>query len=356
MVLLIKELIKKDIAYKGEDGTWYFSIEKFPNYGKLANMKMDELKVGVRMAQDEYEKDAVHDFALWKAWTPEDGDVFWEEPVLGKGRPGWHIECSAMSMKYLGNHFDIHTGGVDNMFPHHENEIAQSEAATGEKFVNLWMHSEFLVVEGKKMAKSAGNFFTLRQLLEKGYHPIAVRFLLLTTHYKKKLNFTWDGLSASASNLQKIWSFVNTLRTVNKEGELSTYIQETSDKTLTQFEMNLDNDLNISGAMGFFFDMMRDVNRYSNENELSTKDVEYVLNVLSKLDSVLGFIEPPVIDEIPSFQFENEEKNIEELIELRINAKKQKDFAKADSIRDFLTEQGYILEDSKDGTKWKKKI
>ena len=206
MTDLVKTLLAKDKAYKNE-GSTYYRIESFPQYGKLSRMEMSGLKAGARVASDEYEKEQVADFALWKGWEQKDGPIFWETGV-GKGRPGWHIECSAMSMKYLGKHFDIHTGGVDLIFPHHENEIAQSEAATDEKFVNFWLHNEHLMVEGRKMAKSFGNYYTLRDLLNKGYHPIAIRYLLLATHYRQQLNFTFDGLEAAKNALQRLYDFV----------------------------------------------------------------------------------------------------------------------------------------------------
>ncbi|MFA5126282.1 MAG: cysteine--tRNA ligase, partial [archaeon] len=200
MVSLVKKLLDKGVAYRGEDGCIYFSIKKFPAYGKLAGINVKKLKAGARIKQDEYEKEGVGDFALWKAWDENDGPVFWETE-LGKGRPGWHIECSAMSMKYLGEHFDIHTGGVDNKFPHHENEIAQSEAATGKKFVNYWMHTAHLMVEGKKMSKSLGNFFTLRDLLDKGFKPMAIRYVFLNTHYRQPLNFTFESVKDAQKTL-----------------------------------------------------------------------------------------------------------------------------------------------------------
>src|SRR4030042_1328594 len=198
MTALIKKLLEKGYAYRGEDGSVYFAINKFPDYGKLSHINIRELKVGARVRQDEYAKEEAQDFALWKAWSVEDGDVFWETEI-GKGRPGWHVECSAMSMRYLGETFDVHCGGVDNIFPHHENEIAQSESATGKPFANYWLHNEHLLVEGKRMAKRFGNYYTLRDLLGKGYAPDAIRFLLLSTHYRQQFNFTFEGLEAANS-------------------------------------------------------------------------------------------------------------------------------------------------------------
>jgi len=217
MIEIIKKLISKGYAYRSEDGSYYYKISKFKRYGKLANIKLKGQKAGARVNQDEYEKDNVQDFALWKAWTPEDGDVYWETE-LGKGRPGWHIECSGMATKYLGNHFDIHCGGIDNMFPHHENEIAQTEAATGEKFVNYWLHCAHLLVDGKKMSKSLGNFYTLRDLLTKGYSARAIRWTLLKSHYRQSLNFTLQDLEASENSIKRIYEFMLNLESYKSNG------------------------------------------------------------------------------------------------------------------------------------------
>jgi cysteinyl-tRNA synthetase len=203
MVSLIKRLMEKGYAYKGEDGSIYYDISKFKDYGNFQSLKIEELKPGARVKVDEYGKEEASDFALWKAWDEEDGDVFWETEI-GKGRPGWHIECSTMAMKYLGETIDIHSGGVDLIFPHHENEIAQSEAATGKEFARYWLHSEHLLVEGRRMAKSLGNFYTLRDLIAKGYDPKAIRFLLMATHYRQQLNFTFDGLEAAKNAVDRL--------------------------------------------------------------------------------------------------------------------------------------------------------
>ncbi|MEM7825323.1 MAG: cysteine--tRNA ligase, partial [Candidatus Aenigmatarchaeota archaeon] len=217
IVELIKILIRKGYAYKSEDGSIYYNISKFKSYGKLSKLKIKELKAGARVKLDSYTKEEAYDFALWKAWDPEDGDVFFETDI-GKGRPGWHIECSAMSMKYLGETFDIHTGGVDLIFPHHENEIAQSEAATGKKFVKYWLHAEHLIVEGRKMSKSLGNFYTLRDLIGKGYNPISIRYLLLSTHYKQQLNFTFESLESAKNTVESLFNFLLKLKEI-KEGK-----------------------------------------------------------------------------------------------------------------------------------------
>jgi cysteinyl-tRNA synthetase len=343
MVLIIKKLIENGLAYEVE-GNYYFKISAFPDYGKLANLDMAGLKAGARVAADEYEKDSVSDFALWKAWDKADGDVFWETD-LGKGRPGWHIECSAMSTKYLGNHFDIHTGGVDNMFPHHENEIAQTEGATGEKFVDYWMHSEFLIVDNRKMSKSLGNYFTLRDVLDKGYKSAAVRYLLLATHYRQQLNFTFDGLDAAAKALERYNDFVNNL--TNYPGsESGGNAQEVIDKAVSAFEESLDDDLNISGALGAVFDFIRDINRMKAENQLTVAERDKALETIRRFDSVLNFMQ----------KTEAIDSDIEALIEQRQQARKAKDFALSDKIRDDLLAKGIILEDTPQGVRWKRKV
>ncbi len=342
MVEIIKELQGKGLAYE-VDGNYYFKISGFPEYGKLAHLDMANLKPGARVASDEYEKESVSDFALWKAWDADDGDVFWETE-LGKGRPGWHIECSAMSMKYLGRQLDIHCGGVDNIFPHHENEIAQSEGATGEKFVRYWLHSEHLIVEGRKMSKSFGNFFTLRQILDKGYSGPAVRYLLIASHYRQQLNFTFDGLDAASRALTRYNDFVSNLGDYGG-GEGDGSAQKIIDTVLTGFEENLDDDLNISGALGVVFDFIREINRLKDENRLSVEERDEVVKTMHRIDQVLGFeIKKTALD-----------ADVEALIVARDDARKSKDWALADKIRDDLLAMGIILEDTPQGVKWKRK-
>src|SRR3989339_634161 len=302
MVGIIKKLLKKGTAYKAQDGI-YYSIRKFKNYGKLAHLDLKGLKAGARVSQDEYDKENVQDFALWKFWSREDGNVFWETEI-GKGRPGWHIECSAMSMKYLGETFDIHGGGVDLIFPHHENEIAQSEGATGKKFVKYWIHNEHLLVDGKKMSKSLGNFYTLRDVIEKGHARNAIRYLLLTTHYRQKLNFTFESLKSAENTVNKINEFARRLKEISDlpdagKNSISALIK----KAEADFEKAMDDDLNISEAVAVLF----------------------------------GF-----------------ETEIDKLINERENARKAKDWAGADRIRDALEKKGIILEDTKQGTRWRR--
>jgi cysteinyl-tRNA synthetase len=345
MIALIKTLIAKGIAYKGEDGSTYFSVCKFPDYGKLSHVKVDELKSGARVSQDEYAKEEAQDFALWKAWTSEDGDVFWMTD-LGKGRPGWHIECSAMSIKYLGETFDIHCGGVDNMFPHHENEIAQSEAATGKKFVNYWMHNEHLQVEGKKMSKSLGNYYTLRDLLAKGYDPIVIRYLLMSTHYRQQFNFTFEGLDAAKSAVDRLRNFVRRLHDIDgKEsgGKVATFMA----KVETCFGGSMDDDLNIGIALASLFDFVREINNLLDSNNVSKFEAAEVGGLMMRLDEVLGVIGKIEVEEVLS-------ADIDALVQKREAARKDKNWKEADSIRTQLKAMGIILEDTAQGVRWHK--
>jgi len=344
MVDIIKKLVEQGNAYE-IDGSYYYKISSFPDYGKLAHLDLDGLKAGARVASDEYEKDSVSDFALWKAWDKADGDVYWETE-LGKGRPGWHIECSAMSMKYLGESFDIHTGGVDNMFPHHENEIAQSEGASGKKFVNFWLHSEHLLVEGTKMSKRFNNYYTLRDILDKEYSPVAVRYILMATHYRQQLNFTFDGLVSARNGLERYNDFYDNLKDY-EGGTSSGEAEEIITKMLKGFEEALDDDLNISPALGEVFDFIRDINRLKAEDRLSRKERDRAMIALERVDTVLGFL----VREESAISGE-----IEALIQERALAKKSRDFETADKIRNKLSDMGIILEDGSAGTKWKRKL
>ncbi len=344
MVNIIQTLIQKGIAYRGEDNSIYFAISKFPNYGKLSHIKTQELKAGARVKQDEYAKEEAQDFALWKAYTPEDGDVFWETE-LGKGRPGWHIECSAMSMKYLGETFDIHCGGIDNMFPHHENEVAQSEAATGKIFVNYWMHNEHLLVEGKKMSKRFGNFYTLRDLLQKNCDPLAIRYLLLSTHYRQQFNFTFEGLNAAKSAIERLANLQRRLQDANGTP---------SGETLTQlikavqagFGEAMDDDLNISVALAALFDFVREINNLLDANALSKDEAAKVTQLIADFDTVLGVIPKTTEETLP--------KEAEELIKKREEARKAKDWKTADEIRQKLKAMGITVEDTQQGIRWKR--
>lgn len=348
MIAMIRELLDKGFAYKGGDGSVYYAINKFPRYGCLSHLKMDELKAGAseRVAADEYDKENISDFALWKAYDPErDGKIYWDSP-FGPGRPGWHIECSAMSMKILGKTIDIHCGGVDNMFPHHENEIAQSEAISGKQFVRVWMHSEHLIVDNKKMSKSLGNFYTLRDLLKKGYSGSQIRYMLLQTHYKTQLNFTLEGIEAANHSLRRLNDF--TARLSEVEGGTSTGLAApAASKGVEDFAKGLADDLNISVALAGVFDMVREINTLCDKGALSREEASGVISVMEQFNSVLGVI---------TFG-EDQEQIPQELIdalENRQKARQDKDWAKADMLRDFIHSRGYVIEDTPSGTRLKK--
>jgi len=343
MVTLIKKLLDKGYAYRAEDGSVYFDISKFKDYGKLSKFKVEELKAGARVRADDYEKTEAEDFALWKAWTEEDGPVFWDTEI-GKGRPGWHIECSAMSMKYLGETFDIHTGGVDNMFPHHENEIAQSEAATGKKFVNYWLHGEHLLVEGKRMAKRFGNYYTLRDLLSKGYDPMAVRYLLVSTHYRQQFNFTFEGLSAAKSAVERLANFVRRLSEASGNGS-GEEIKQLMVKVQKDFDEAMDDDLNVGQALAALFEFVREVNNLVDSGRLSKAEADEVRGLMVTFDKVLGVIGEVKVEEGLS-------REAKELIRLREEARKAKDWKRADEIRVQLKDLGIILEDTAQGVRW----
>jgi len=347
MVSIIKALQEKGVAYCGEDGSIYYAVSKFSQYGKLSHLKVGELKVGARVSQDEYAKEEAQDFALWKAYTPGDGDAFWETE-LGKGRPGWHVECSAMSMKYLGETFDIHCGGIDNMFPHHENEIAQSEAATGKVFVNYWMHNEHLQVEGKKMSKRFGNFYTLRDLLAKGYDPMAIRYLLLSTHYRQQFNFTFEGLVAAKSAIDRLKNFTRRLQDVSSEsggsgGKVDMHIEHVRQR----FADAMNDDLNISVALAALFDFVREINNLFDSGVISKEEAEKVEAVLMQFNSVLGVINSVNTEEpLPG--------DIDALVQKRELARKAKNWKEADIIRAKLKALGIIVEDTAQGVRWYK--
>jgi len=345
MVALIKTLMAKGYAYRGEDGSIYYAISKFPDYGKLSKIKTAELKAGARVSQDEYAKEEAQDFALWKAWTPEDGDVYWETE-LGKGRPGWHIECSAMSMKYLGETFDIHCGGVDNIFPHHENEIAQSEAATGKKFVNYWLHNEHLLVEGKKMAKRFGNFYTLRDLLAKGYDPIAIRYLLLSTHYRQQFNFTFEGLEAAKGAVDRLRNFVRRLHDTDGKDSKGK-VAVLASKLEACFGGSMDDDLDIGTALASLFDFVREINNLLDANRVSKAEAAEVGGLIMQIDAVLGVIgEVKMQEALPA--------EIDALVQKREEARKAKNWKEADAIRTQLKAMGIVLEDTAQGVRWHK--
>lgn len=342
MIAIIKKLFEKDLAYKSDDGSVYFSIKNFPNYGRLARVDLSAMRSGERVANDEYEKDNVADFALWKAWDEDDGDVVWDSP-WGKGRPGWHIECSAMSMKYLGESFDIHTGGVDNMFPHHDDEIAQSEGATGKIFVKYWMHSAHLVVDGKKMSKSLGNFYTLREVMERGYTGREIRYVLMSAHYRQSLNFTFKAVDAAKASLKRLDEFGDRLREIKTSGDS---LPEWAVKAKAGFESALDDDLNIAEALSSLFDMVHDGNRAIDGGKLDWS-ADAVLELMKRFDSVLGVLEKP--------ESEGLDDAVQAMLDMRAKARADKDWAASDRIRDELLGMGWEVRDSADGQKVKKR-
>ncbi len=378
MVSLIERLAAQDIAYKAEDGSWYFRIARFPAYGKLSGKDLEGIEDGARVDLDEYEKDSARDFALWKATKP--GETSWDTP-LGPGRPGWHIECSAMAIKYLGNSFDLHAGGEDLMFPHHENEIAQSEAATHEPFARHWFHVRFLLVEGKKMSKSEGNFYTLRDLLLKGYRASAIRFLLLSVPYRHQLNFTFDGLTESTNAVERLrtfharitsghWPSTEPRENTIGDTDVALTIRDGEEK----FTAALANDLNTAEARAAIFDVLRAVNTAADQGRLLRNEADATLALLAKFDSIFAVLEDKDaeltraalawaevegrLDEAdPSLlaTLSFSQTDIDALVEERTLAKKQRNFARADAIRNELLEKGILLEDSKDGVRWKRK-
>ena len=335
MVEMISALMEKGHAYRAEDASVYFRIRSFSDYGKLAHFNVDELRDGVRVRNDEYEKENVGDFALWKSWSEADGDVGWESP-WGRGRPGWHIECSAMATGILGPELDIHCGGEDNIFPHHEAEIAQSECVTGKKFVRLWMHCRHLQVEGSKMAKSAGNFFTLRDLMERGWSGREVRYALISVKYREPLNFTFEGLAAARSALQRLdeWS--------TRLSELATGdSRESPIETGDAFGEALDDDLNISAALAVIFDRIRTTNRRMDEGLLSPGEARSLLKWIEGVNSVLGF----------EADAETISPQVTDLLTRRAEARASKEWKLSDTLRDEILAAGWTVKDTKEGQK-----
>ena len=346
MIDLIQRLFDRGIAYQAPDKSVYFSIEKWPSYGKLAHLDRSGMRSGVRISNDEYEKENVADFALWKAWDERDGEVSWPSP-WGPGRPGWHIECSAMSMKYLGPSFDLHTGGVDNIFPHHEDEIAQAEAATGQPFATYWMHCAHLMVDGHKMSKSAGNFYTLRDVLSRGYTGREVRWLLLSTHYRAALNFTFAGLDAARTALRRLDALFARLKEaadsvppLSSGGELPPWATAHDEK----FTAAMDADLNVSAALAALFDTVRDANSALDRAELSPAQASSLLSLLTRWDSALGFLpweDAPAKQAIPP--------QVLDLLQQRTDAKKAKNWPLADALRAQIAALGYAVKDTPSG-------
>ncbi len=370
IILLIEKLIARGIAYQATDGSVYFSIEKYRgcgcHYGQLVKLNFDEMRTGARVATDEYEKESLADFALWKARVPDDGDVFWPSP-WGEGRPGWHIECSAMSMEVLGDSLDLHLGGEDLKFPHHEDEIAQSEGATGKPFVKYWLHGAHLLVEGKKMSKSLGNFFTLRDLLAKGFTGREIRYLLLTAHYRETFNFTIEGLQGARTALRRIEECL--IKLVELLDPIVSDIRVEPDATVvSNYEAALDDDLNVSKAWGVIFGWIRDLNRSIATAGVSAHQAAVAIGTWKHLDTVMGLDLSPklpmrlneikgVVSQGSLFKVTGEEDapdEIKDLFRQRALARTAKDFKRSDEIRDELKARGWVVEDSPKGPKLKK--
>ena len=348
MVALVQTLMEKGVAYQSDDKSVYFKVRGFPGYGRLAHIDFDHQQTGLRCAADEYDKENVGDFALWKAWEPSDGPVGWDSP-WGRGRPGWHIECSAMSMKYLGETFDLHTGGIDNLFPHHENEIAQAEAATGKPFVKTWMHCAHLRVNGEKMSKSLGNFFTLRDLLEKGYTGREIRYVLINAHYRSGLNFAFSALDDARKSLARIDACVGRLEKVGgveKAGTVPAFAQ----KCLDDFTAAVNDDLNLPKAFAALFELVRQTNAALAGLGAAESQAAGVLSAFRRMDEVLGVV-----------FFENGRKAVEipaevqEMLARRAEARQAKRWAESDRLRDAIAAAGWTVTDSRDGqacTRW----
>jgi cysteinyl-tRNA synthetase len=342
MLDLMSQLQEKDYAYTSE-GSTYYRVKNFEGYGKLARLQPDDETFSEQKEEEDPAKEHPHDFVLWKA--RKEDEAYWDSP-FGQGRPGWHLECSAMSMKYLGDSFDIHCGGVDLVFPHHENEIAQSEAATGKPFVKHWAHAAFLIVEGQKMSKSLDNFFTLRDLMDRGCSPIALRYLLLSVHYRKQLNFTFDGVEQAGKAIERANGFLIRIREVPDESPENTALSERVEDARKGFEKALDNDLNTSAALAAVFELVREGNMLLEEKAVGGANKTQILQFFQDVNQIFDV-----------FQVEEavlEDETIAHLIEERAEARRNKNFQRADEIRDLLQERGVLLEDTKEGTRWKR--
>jgi cysteinyl-tRNA synthetase len=371
MVELIENLAAQDCAYKTEDGSWYFRIAKFPEYGKLSKKDFTGITDGARVDVDEYDKDSARDFALWKAAKP--GEHRWET-ALGAGRPGWHIECSAMATEYLGDNLDLHAGGEDLMFPHHENEIAQSESASHQCFARHWFHVRFLLVEGKKMSKSEGNFYTLRDLLLKGYKASAIRMLLISVPYRQQLNFTFEGLAAETGAVERLRTFHQRVRSASAAKEESIGLRDEIARCEKNFIDGLANDLNTAEARAAIFDLVRAGNAAIDAGTVGTENAAQILGVLQQFDHVFAVLEDrdaewtrfaldwaeregrlneASAEVLAQRDFSDEQ--IQKLVDERTQAKKTRNFARSDQIRNELAAKGVIIEDSKDGVRWKRK-
>ncbi len=388
MAQFIAELAQKDIAYRAEDGSYYFRIARFPAYGKLSKKDLAHIEDGARVDSDRFDKEEVRDFALWKA--PKPGEAFWETSI-GSGRPGWHIECSVMSMKYLGESFDIHLGGEDLVFPHHENEIAQSEALTGKPFAHFWMHARFLLVEGEKMSKSLGNFYTLRDLVLMGHKPSSIRYLLTSGPYRKQLNFTFDGLKQAAQAVDRLRNFQRRLQEllgapptggpskagVGSGGGVASPMRELASATITAMQDALADDLNTAQALAAIFDLVRDANAAADSGKLHREDAAPLLEALDKFDEIFSVLkddDAAAVKQIVEWALREGRKkdispeaaeiaaaatmsdaDIDHLVAEMQQARKTRNFARSDALRAELNQAGIIVEITKDGVRWKRK-
>jgi len=376
MAAFIRKLADKGVAYQTEEGSWYFRIANFPAYGKLSKKDFAGMITdgGGRTDADEYDKDNVRDFALWKA--PKEGEQSWETEI-GPGRPGWHIECSTMAMKFLGESFDLHAGGEDLMFPHHENEIAQSESLSGKTFARHWMHVRFLLVEGQKMSKSLGNFYTLRELVLLGHKPSSIRLLLSSVPYRKQLNFTFDGLTQAASSVERLRNFKRRLETDRWQPGSNAEIVALATRTMGQMHEALDDDLNTAQALAAIFDLVRDANAAADAGKVKADDVPFLLEALAKFDFIFDVLDdrdaahvkaivewaraegleskisPQALELAQSAALSDEQ--VEEMVARHVEARKAKDFATSDALRNELLAQGVVLENTKDGVRWRRK-
>ncbi|MCC6858648.1 MAG: cysteine--tRNA ligase [Bryobacterales bacterium] len=346
MVAAIRALSGKQYTYESE-GSTYYRIASFPEYGKLSHNDFTGIKAGARVEVDTYDKNDARDFALWKA--PKEGEPFWETEI-GKGRPGWHIECSVMAMKYLGETLDIHGGGVDLIFPHHENEIAQSEALTGRPFARFWLHSEFLLVEGQRMGKSLGNYYTLRDLLSRGYQPETIRYLLASVPYRKALNFTFDGLKSAATAIERLRNFRLRLQTDAYPEGMNEKLRERTRSAERDFVASLEDDLNTAEALAAVFEYVRDMNTAMDSGEFRAGNAGPALDLLAHFDSIFEVLEPSAAAAGLS------DEEVEKLIAERNRARRERNFARSDEIRQELLNQGIILEDTREGARWKRKL
>jgi len=357
MVELIQRLTAKGFTYTSE-GSTYYRIANFPSYGKLSKIDVAGMQIGARVDMDRYDKDNARDFALWKA--PKPGEHFWETPI-GPGRPGWHIECAAMALKYLGDTLDIHSGGVDLTFPHHENEIAESEAATGKTFVRYWLHAEHLLVDHEKMSKSLGNFATLRELFSNGHKPSSIRFLLASVPYRRQLNFSPESLQGAASSVERLRNFDSRLRAEKFPEGSSPAMAERAAKAKEDFDRGLADDLNTAQALAAIFDLVRDANTAMDRGEFRQGDVAPVLEVMEKFDAIFAVLRDDDAEKLRALGVSQASASItdaevEALVAERQASRKRRDFAASDRLRDQLAERGIVLEDSRDGgVRWKRK-